>query len=276
MSIDYKLSFRKFDTNKMNDFNVTIIIGKRGNGKSFLTKDILYNNKNNFTDGLVISPTEKNNKTYEGIFPQLYIHDDYSPTIINNLFDRQDTLIDKNYDRQKNGKKMLDLHTILIMDDCGFNSKAFRTKEIKEIFFNMRHKKASFYLILQFCLTLGPELRGNVDYIFLLADNSHSNRKRLYDHYCSQFSSFKLFNNVFTSMTENYGCMVIDNTSKSAKLEDCVFWYRAKDNGKFRIGNKNFWKYSLKYYDENHTKKAYNQPKDMKRDHDNIIISCKE
>ena len=38
------------------------------------------------------------------------------------------------------------------------------------------------------------------------------------------------------SCTENYECLVLDNTSKSNKIEDCVFWYKAKLRKNFRVG----------------------------------------
>ena len=44
--------------------------------------------------------------------------------------------------------------------------------------------------------------------------------------------------------TNNYGCLVIDNTSISEKLEDQVFWYKAANHGDFKLGSKEFWEIS--------------------------------
>ena len=43
------------------------------------------------------------------------------------------------------------------------------------------------------------------------------------------------------SCTENYECLVLDNTSKSNKIEDCVFWYKAKMHTNFRVGAPEYW-----------------------------------
>jgi hypothetical protein len=48
--------------------------------------------------------------------------------------------------------------------------------------------------------------------------------------------------------TQNYECLVVDNTSQSAKLEDCVFWYKAEIHPDFKIGDPEFWQHSANFY----------------------------
>ena len=38
--------------------------------------------------------------------------------------------------------------------------------------------------------------------------------------------------------------MVVANNTKSNKLEDQVFWYKADGHGDFRLGSKEFWELS--------------------------------
>ena len=44
--------------------------------------------------------------------------------------------------------------------------------------------------------------------------------------------------------------MVINNNSKSNKLHDQVFWYKADNHGDFRLGSKEFWELSKGMKDE--------------------------
>ena len=44
--------------------------------------------------------------------------------------------------------------------------------------------------------------------------------------------------------TENYECLVISNNSKSNKLEDQIFWYKASAHNNFKLGSKEFWELS--------------------------------
>jgi hypothetical protein len=72
-----------------------------------------------------------------------------------------------------------------------------------------------------------------------------------------------MFSKVMDACTENYECLVLDNTVKSNKITDCVFWYKAKVRTGFRVGSPNLWKlhskmYNPKYLDqkEDDAKKA--------------------
>ena len=54
------------------------------------------------------------------------------------------------------------------------------------------------------------------------------------------------------SCTENYECLVLDNTSKSNKISDCVFWYKAPIRKNFRVGSPMFWQYHQRHYNPRH------------------------
>jgi hypothetical protein len=72
--------------------------------------------------------------------------------------------------------------------------------------------------------------------------------KSIFDNYCSVFPSFEFFCQIMDQCTQNYECLVIDNTSQSSKIEDCVFWYKAEIHPDFRIGAAEFWAHSAQHY----------------------------
>ena len=96
---------------------------------------------------------------------------------------------------------------------------------------------------MQYALGIPPNLRTNVDFVFILRENYVSNRKRLYEHYAGMFPTFEMFCQVMDQCTENYECLVINNNAKSNKLEDQVFWYKAEPHNSFQIGSQKFWKH---------------------------------
>ena len=116
---------------------------------------------------------------------------------------------------------------------------------------NGRHYKILFILTMQFALGIPPNLRTNIDYVFILRENYVSNRKRLYEHYAGMFPTFDMFCQVMDQCTENFECLVIDNNSQSNKIEDQVFWYKSPIHGDFKCGAKEFWEYSDKNYRPN-------------------------
>ena len=101
---------------------------------------------------------------------------------------------------------------------------------------------------MQYALGVPPNLRTNIDFIFILRENYVSNRKRLYEHYAGMFPSFEMFCQVMDQCTENFECLVIHNNAKSNKLTDQVFWYKAESHPPFQIGGAQFWKYSKENY----------------------------
>ena len=113
---------------------------------------------------------------------------------------------------------------------------------------NGRHWKLFFMLTMQYCMDLTPDLRANVDYVFVLRENVIQNREKLYKTFFGIFPNFDSFNQVMDQCTENYECLVLDNTSKSNKVEDCVYYYKGKMHGDFKIGSPTIWQYHQKKY----------------------------
>ena len=271
-----RLRIKKFNIKEMPD-NVTIaLIAKRASGKSYLTREILFHKKDIPTT-MAISKTEKLNKFYGEFIPDLYIYDNYGSSILNKLFARQQKMNEDNRIRKKNGKKVKDDRVILIMDDC-MSSKGTWVKEeqILELFFNGRHHHLSFILTMQYSIGIPPEMRSNFDYIFLLAEDFISNRKRLYDHYAGMFPSFDIFQQVFSQVTADYGCMVINNRVHSTDISEKVFWYKAKETPEFTMGSNKYKKYHKRNYDKNWNKKVEKFNIDdilgKKRNKTNLII----
>jgi hypothetical protein len=240
------LQLRKFDMADIKDDSVVVLIGKRNTGKSFLTKDLLYNNRD-IPVGTVISPTEQANKFYSNIIPPIFIHDEYTAPIIANIIKRQKKLkkIINN-----NEASDLDSRTFLILDDCLYDNTWQKDKNIRNIFMNGRHYNILFILTMQFALGIPPSLRTNIDYVFILRENIVSNRKRIYDHYAGMFPTFDMFCSTMDQCTENYECLVVCNNAKSNKIEDQVFWYRSVSHPDYRIGPDNVWEYNNTNYTE--------------------------
>ena len=240
-----QLQLKKFNMKMIKDDEVVVFIGKRNTGKSFLTKYVLHNNKT-IPVGTVISGTEGANKFYSEIVPPVFIHEEYTPAIISNVLTRQKMVIKK----INKGEQQIDPRAFLILDDCLYDNSWQKDKNIRSCFMNGRHYKLLFILTMQFALGIPPSLRTNVDFVFILRENIWSNRKRLYDHYAGMFPTFEMFCETMDQCTENFECLVIDNTSKSNKIENQVYWFKADKTPEFRIGNHKFWEYSMNNYKE--------------------------
>ena len=220
---------------------VIILIGRRDTGKSFLVRDLLFYHQD-IPIGTVISGTEAGNGFFGNHVPRLFIHDEYNSAIIENILKRQKAVLKqmkREIDTYK--KTRIDPRAFVILDDCLYDDKWTRDKVMRLLFMNGRHWKCMLIITMQYPLGVPPNLRTNVDYVFVLREPYISNRKRIFENYAGMFPTFESFCQVMDQCTENYECLVINNNSKSNKLQDQIFWYKAEPHGNFRLGAKEFW-----------------------------------
>jgi hypothetical protein len=241
-------NIKRFDMKRIPQDAVVIFIGRRRTGKSTLVRDLLFQHQD-MPLGTVISGTEESNSFYGKMIPPLFIHSEFSPPVLANFVKRQRLITAKiQQDSLRGVKSKLDPRSFMILDDCMYDDSWTHDKNIRYLFMNGRHQKVFFLITMQYPLGIQPALRTNVDFVFILKEPYLNNRKRIFDNYASAFPSFEFFCQIMDQCTQNFECLVIDNTSLSSKLEDCVFWYKADMHGDFRIGAPEFWQHSAAYY----------------------------
>lgn len=243
----FNLKLSKFNMAMIPDDSVVVMIGRRGTGKSWLIKDLLWH-KREFPIGTVISGTESANSFYSSIVPSLLIHEAFRPEIVGNVLKRQDTLTKQMRKEESMGRRsMIDRRSFIVMDDCMYDNKWITDTGIRSLFMNGRHFGLLYILALQYVMGIPPVLRGQVDYVFILRENQVSARKRIYEQFAGIFPNFELFCQILDQCTENYECLVIHNGSKTNKIEDCVFYYKAEPRPSFKIGSREIWVKSAEY-----------------------------
>ena len=244
------LELKKFDMRSIsfkpdeNKGPVIVLIGRRDTGKSYLVRDLLYYHQD-IPIGTVISGTEAGNGFYSAHVPKLFIHDEYNTAIIENILKRQKTVLKQvKKEIQAYKKTNIDPRAFVILDDCLYDQGWTKDKMMRLLFMNGRHWKIMLIITMQYPLGIPPNLRTNIDYVFILREPYIANRKRIYENYAGMFPTFESFCQVMDQCTENYECLVINNNSKSNKLQDQIFWYKAEPHGNFRLGSKEFWEIS--------------------------------
>ena len=259
------LELKKFDMKKIKFKSteaagpVIVLIGRRDTGKSFLVRDLLYYQQD-IPVGTVISGTEAGNGFYGKLVPKLFIHDEYNSSIIENILKRQKVVLKEMKKHKDTYKKESDIdpRAFVIMDDCLYDSTWSRDKIMRLLFMNGRHWKIMLVITMQYPLGIPPNLRTNIDYVFILREPYIANRKRIFDNYAGMFPNFEAFAQVMDQCTENYECLVVDNNSKSNKLEDQIFWYKAENHNDFKLGNKEYWNLSKNINSDDESEEMYN------------------
>lgn len=250
---EYTVQLREFRMEWITDNRILVFIGKRNTGKSVLLIDYLFYNQD-IPFCTCISPTDDLNPTFRYHIPSRFIFDTYTPELIEGFVKRQQKIV-KQMNNAKNGMgdiryKNIDPRGILIMDDCLADSSLWKKdKNIQWIFMNGRHAKITLILTMQYQIGIGPELRVNIDYYFLCKETKRIEQEKLFRNYAGIFHTLDMFIQVHNVVTKDYGCLVIDNTSQSDKLEDQAFYYKAtvRDPKSFRVCYDEFWENNNDY-----------------------------
>jgi hypothetical protein len=148
----------------------------------------------------------------------------------------------RNHDKKGHGgHSNSDPRAFLILDDCLYDKSWINEESTRYVFMNGRHIDMVTMITMQYPLGITPNLRTNIDFVFILRENNITNRKRIYDNYAGMFPTFEMFCQFMDQCTENYECLVIANGVQSNKLEDQVFWYKASEHPSFRLCDDSLW-----------------------------------
>lgn len=275
------LELRKFDMKSIafkpteSSGPVIVFIGRRDTGKSFLVRDLLYHHQD-IPIGTVISGSEASNGFYKKLVPKLFIHHEYNNILIENVLRRQKAVqkqIDKEMEMYK--RTTIDPRCFCILDDCLYDSSWTRDKLMRLLFMNGRHLHCMLIITMQYPLGITPNLRTNIDYVFILREPYLNNRKKIWENYASMFPTLESFCSVLDQCTENFECLVVNNNAKSNKLTDMVFWYKAQERPDFKLGSKEFWEYSKQLTDDSDDEAPYDPNKHRKKNTQTINVKKK-
>ena len=198
--------------------------------------------------------------------PKLFIHDEYSSVLIENILRRQKAVLKQiKKEMEEYRRSTIDPRTFVILDDCLYDNTWSRDKLMRLLFMNGRHWKVMLIITMQYPLGIPPTLRTNIDYVFILREPYLTNRKRIWENYASMFPTLESFSSVMDQTTENYECLVINNNAKSNKLQDQIFWYKAEPHENFKLGSKEFWKLSEQLDSDDEDINHYNPNNSTKR-----------
>ena len=237
-----KLKIKKWDPRTLSPTSTILLVGKRGTGKSTLLKEICYwfaqTGKINLAIGM--SPTEESSENLGSFLPPCMIHTEYNETAVKELLETQ----------KRQWKRGHGSNVLLLLDDVCYDKSVLRSKTIRQLFMNGRHRRCGLILCMQYVLDMPPDLRSNIDVCLALRDNIHSSREKLWKNFFGFFATYGEFSKVMDACTENFEALTYaNNVSPTNNIEDSVFWYKANPTTPaFRLGDPVYWKLHNRYY----------------------------
>ena len=231
-------------TKQLRDCFNMVVLGHKHTGKSTLMKDILYRlHIGGYPRVVVFSGTEEGNDFYQSIIPNAYIHAGLDLAKFKHIIDTQRKIVGSCKEAaQKLGCPTgVDTRLVIVLDDLMYKKHLTRTELFGELFMNGRHWNLTIILSCQYVMSLDTSCRANVDYLLVLRETIPKNRVKIYDNFFGVFEKKSDFYRVLDSCTENYECLVLDNTQPNTRVEKSIFWYKATlDLPKFVFGGTRF------------------------------------
>ena len=225
-----------------------VIIGAPGTGKSTIIKSIIYSKKHILAIGQVFSGTEDSNGFFGEFFPESFIY--------NGLDASELTPLDNFKKRQKIARQYIEptggySWALNVIDDCTYDTAFLKKPIYRDLLKNGRHYSMLHILSLQYCLDIKPDIRVNINGVFILRESRLDIRKKLYENYGGCIPSFDMFCQIMDALTTDYTAIYINNMSTSNKIEDNVFYYKADPNAipkDWKFGCKEFWQFHNERY----------------------------
>lgn len=247
-----ELDISYFDPTKMSHTATVLLIGRRGSGKSTTAADIMSHHAH-IEEGICISPTDSMTSFWRNHIPPLFIHHEYDQSVTEEFLKHQHS----KWIRYKNYCKKAGIPAeegkvdpaFVIFDDVTYDKTFFKSKLTRQLMMNGRHYSTFVLITSQYAMDVPSDIRGQIDYVFLLKEPNRANRERLYEYFAGMFPSFHAFEEALQCCTENREVMVIDNTKQSYNVNDCVFFYKATPGLQFKLGSEAYWRFGTEQYE---------------------------
>ena len=231
--------------------NIVALIGKRGSGKGFALKALLYELRKQHSVVLLFSGSEAEDPAFEGVIPAAFMYDGFDAGALKRIIQAQKKRI-------KEAGKGVHTSLCIVLDDVWEESRAIAAdKSVQQLFFAGRHANISMFCLLQYAKNIPPALRTNVDWVGCFADPNTSNVKMLHSDYGGVVGSFQNFQTLFRSLTEDFQCMFIKTSkTQSSQLDQNIAWFRAVSPPVFKLGALETWEFDRRFSVRNNQVKA--------------------
>ena len=233
----HSCKIRKWKPEEAKSHRIFLIVGRRGSGKTVLLRNLMYIMRDKVDFAIAFCPTVESRSMLKEHLPEGCIFD----RLVQSKVD--ETVAVAAQMAAKGVKRSI----LMIFDDVLYEKSAFKSKAIRELFFNGRHYHISVLLLTQYLLDIEPSLRSNVDFCVTFKDNILSNKLRLWKYMFGLLATMDDFVSVHDRCTQNYECLVLDNTGASSAISDSLFWYKADISlPAFKVGSRTFFKLTEK------------------------------
>lgn len=198
--------------------NVSLIVGRRGVGKSVLVRDLLHKRRQIAPFEEIVSPKRDTEWTDS----------------VKRFNDRQTDVTRIAEKESKDfGRRTTNPCGTLVLDRCvGLcDPNWHENTDLQRLFTHNTNFHASLMVVMQYAMSIPRDLRMYIDFVFMFAEPNDGSRRRIYEQYvCPEFATFDEFCSILDEHTRDHGCLVVD---LSASTSDVAFLQLRKSSSVF-------------------------------------------
>lgn len=227
------MKIKYFDLKKqLPKYAVVVLLGRRRSGKTVNIFSLLQERKDAYDFGLCFCGSAATREQFREIMPNEFVYDGIDIDKLKNLVKMQEEDVEKGIAKS----------CLLIIDDCGFQSKLFNTDVFRKIAMNGRHYKLFVIISLQYSLGIKPALRNQVDIVVASMEKNVANKKRIFEHYSVCFRKFRDFELIFDQCTKNFESCIIAVAARSSNIDENIFFWKSQfPIPSFKLNEKGMW-----------------------------------
>jgi len=220
-----------------------LIVGKRRFGKTTCLRSILADIGSYYPSGVFVFSKTKHNGYWSQHVPEEYIYDHMDWDAVDKILAEQKR---KRKERADTGKQDKLPYVLLILDDMISSRNDMRYQErMLALFFEGRHYDISVAICAQDIKGVPPDIRQNVDQIFL----TFQTQKRQIDTIREDYADLgwpnaaQIFPRFVREYTHDHQLLVIDQGEAKENIADTFYFYNPDPEPEpFRLGEYLFWR----------------------------------
>lgn len=250
-TLEYDVAVDPFNVRTLKQARTYMLLGKRNTGKTTLLTDLCFH-RQTMEFGIVFAGSIGSREDIKKYHPDTFIYEKFSADRLKTFFKDVKRMNGK---LRRRNQQMVDCY--LIIDDTGFDTSMWMNKTLVEIMQNGRHYNISLFICLQYGKALRPNMRSQVDYVFILKEKAPEMINKIWDCFAGgHFKSKKQFTSTLDKCTRDFRCLVIKNADVNEDDGDfngSVYFYKAKkEHHDFRIGCDAMWEEHYRQYNEHY------------------------
>lgn len=226
-----------------------VFYGKRGSGKTFGMRNILWQLAP-FVEKAMVFTNTKQNQYWQQYLPKNVVIDPFDPQRLEAWVRKKKAFINK-WEQTKWMQQLINPYDVLILEDCVDANNLMHAQALTTLAANGRHLRTFVMISTQYPKKLGPIIRDNVDYAFVYFLASTNAKKAIVEQYFSElketgYSERQILNfisqqTVVDEQDKIYNVLVVDQVRATAEMDKRLYGVNFVDPGPFKFGSVEFW-----------------------------------